>query len=101
MLNAEAAVETPKAERYLKALCNHFSHKVTAEYADNHGKVQFGFGWCEMDATPNALNIQIRAENEENLARVKYVIADHLERFSGDEALKIQWIDLYINRGKA
>jgi len=93
MLNAQATVETPKAERYLKALCNHFSHKVTAEYNDNHGTVQFGFGTCEMDATPGELAIRIQAEDEVNFTRVKYVVADHLERFSGEDALKVLWVD--------
>jgi hypothetical protein len=93
MLTAQAKVETEKAERYLKALCNHFNKRVTAKYGDNHGSVQFGFGNCQMDADANALVIRIQAEDDENFARVKYVVADHLERFSGDDALQIQWME--------
>jgi len=91
MLNAQATVQTPKASRYLKALCNHFNRKVTAEYDDNHGTVQFGFGTCEMDADDQQLVIRVQAEDDENFARVKYVVSDHLERFSGDEGLRVQW----------
>ena len=90
---ANAQVETPKAERYMKALCNHFSHKVTAEYTDQRGNVQFGFGSCEMNADANTLVVRIEADDVENFGRVKQVIADHLERFSGDEALKLEWSD--------
>ncbi len=79
--------------RYLKALCNHFSHKVTAEYTDNHGSVQFSIGTCEMDANANELDFQVQADDAEKLEQVKAVVADHLERFSGDDALKIQWRD--------
>lgn len=93
MLSAQAKVETEKAERYLKALCNHFNRKVTAEYTDNHGTVQFGFGYCEMDADTQSLIIRIQADNDENFARVKYVVSDHLERFSGDEGLKVNWVE--------
>lgn len=93
MLHAQATVDTTKASRYLKALCNHFNRKVTAEYDDNHGKVQFGFGDCEMDADGHSLVIRIQADNDENFARVKYVVSDHLERFSGEEALQTEWID--------
>jgi hypothetical protein len=93
MLKAHAQVETPKAERYLKALCNHFSHKVTAEYDDRHGTVQFGFGTCEMDADGHLLRLHVGAVDAENFTRVKAVVADHLERFSGDEALRVTWQD--------
>lgn len=91
--SAQAQVVTPKAERYLKALCNHFSHKVTATYDNNQGQVQFGFGYCEMEADSNQLNFRIQADDAENFERVKYVVSDHLERFSGDEALKVLWVD--------
>lgn len=92
MLKAQAQVETPKAERYLKALCNHFSHKVQAEYQDTHGTVNFGFGGCEMDAQDGRLAFRIQADDAETLERVKYVVADHLERFSGDEKLQLEWV---------
>ncbi len=90
---AEATVETVKAVRFMKALCNHFGHKVTAEYTDQQGNVQFGFGHCEMSADENALSFRITADTEENFTRVKHVIADHLERFSGEDALKVEWVD--------
>lgn len=90
---AKSHVTTDKAQRYLKALCNHFNRKVTAEYTDNHGTVQFGIGFCEMNATDDALVIRIQAEDEEKLSQVKYVVADHLERFSGEDRLQVQWLD--------
>jgi hypothetical protein len=91
MYISHATVQTHKASRYLKALCNHFNRKVTAVYDDNHGSVQFGFGNCEMDATDTALVIHIQSDTDENFTRVKYVVADHLERFSGDEQLRVEW----------
>lgn len=91
MHRAHTTITTPKAARYLKALCNHFSHKVTAEYTDNDGTVQFGFADCTMQATDYTLTIHVEAETDENFGRVKYVVSDHLERFSGDEALKVIW----------
>lgn len=91
MFKANMQVQTPKATRYLKALCNHFNRKVTAEYSDQHGTVQFGFGYCEMDATDDLLSIRVQAEDEENFTRVKYVVADHLERFAADDELQLTW----------
>lgn len=94
MMNAHANVATTKASRYLKALCNHFNRKVVAGYNDNHGTVQFGFGYCEMTAEEDQLIIQIQADDEESFARVKYVVSDHLERFASDEGLQIIWQEM-------
>lgn len=93
MLTAEATVYTSKASRYLKALCNHFDRKVDATYDDNHGKVQFGFAYCELDANDETLEIRIKAQSEDNFARVKHVVGDHLERFSGKDALQVHWVE--------
>jgi len=93
MLFAQGQVKTQKAQRYLKALCNHFSHKVQATYNDDRGRVDFGFGRCEMWAEAETLTFQIQAEDTDGFARVKDVVAGHLERFSGDEALQVMWID--------
>ncbi|PJF29924.1 MAG: DUF2218 domain-containing protein [Phototrophicales bacterium] len=93
MRYAQAVVRTSKASRYLKALCNHFDRKVTATYDDNRGWVQFGFGECRMDADDTQLVFGIRAEDDEHFARVMYVVKDHLERFSGDEGLQVDWVE--------
>jgi len=94
MLSAKSTVQTEKASRYLKALCNHFDRKVTAEYDDNQGNVDFGFGHCQMIADETSLSVSIQADDEEQFGRVKFVVADHLERFSGDEALKLEWVEV-------
>jgi hypothetical protein len=90
---SQGQVDTPKAVRYLKALCNHFERKVTASYTDNHGQVQFSIGNCEMDADDQGMRFSAEADTAENLEGVKGVISSHLERFTGEDALKIQWVD--------
>lgn len=91
MLSAQASVLTPRASRYLKALCNHFDRKVTAEYDDNRGTVNLGFGTCQMVAEADSLVIRVQADDEQNFTRVKYIVSDHLTRFSGEEALHVEW----------
>lgn len=86
-----AVVETSKASRYLKALCNHFNRKVTARYTEHEGHVAFPFGECEMKATETTLHFEVRAESEGMLNRTKAVVGDHLIRFSQKEALRIHW----------
>lgn len=90
--HAHARVQTPKASRYLKALCNHFSRKVTASYDDENGRVEFPFGDCTFHAEPDVLLISVSAASNGLLAQVKDVVADHLIRFSQEEC-EVNWID--------
>ena len=87
-------MNTTKASRYLKALCNHFDRKANARYDDSSGHVQFPFGECTLRATEDALLIQVVAESETMLARVKHVVADHLVRFGVNEELVVNWVDV-------
>lgn len=91
MLKAQAVIETSKASRYLKALCNHFDRKVSAQYTDSQGTVEFGFADCKMKAVDNTLIIDVQAENDDNFNRVKFVVGDHLIRFSSQEIQDVNW----------
>lgn len=92
-MNAETQVKTEIAPKYLKWLCGHFNLKAQAEYDETHGTVQFEFGTCEMQAKGDALWIQVSAEDEESLKRIKYVVGDHLEHFGRKESIQVSWID--------
>jgi uncharacterized protein len=87
-------IETNKAERLMKALCNHFARKITARYEGNKGYIEFGDGKCEITAASNTLTLQVEAENADNLSRVAHVVADHLLRFAPGEDIQINWKDL-------
>ena len=50
-----AIIETDKAERLMKALCNHFARKITARYEGDKGYIEFGDGKCEITATSSTL----------------------------------------------
>ena len=90
---ATASVQTDKSLRYLKALCNHFNRKVEANYSGNLGKVTFPFGQCVMEATEDALLIDVSAANDEWFERTKFVVADHLIRFGEKDDLTVEWAD--------
>lgn len=89
-----ATVETEKAERLMKALCNHFARKTTAGYEGNQGHIQFRDGRCDLTATASTLTLQLEADNLESLARVERVAVDHLLRFAADEDLQISRQDM-------
>jgi hypothetical protein len=82
-------IETNKAERLMKALCNHFARKIKAGYEGDRGYVQFQDGICELTATSDALNLQVQAGNAEQLSRLKGVVVDHLLRFTLGKTFKL------------
>lgn len=88
-----AVVPTPRASRYMTRLCKHFAHKAEVEIDESRAQVAFVFGNCRMRAEADRLLIDCQAEAGEATKRLRFVIADHLERFSGEEALQVVWQD--------
>ncbi|AJE16662.1 DUF2218 domain-containing protein [Stutzerimonas balearica] len=88
-----AQVPTPRAARNMTRLHKHFAHKAEVWADETAAKVAFAFGECRMHAEAERLLIDCQAEAGEAERRLRFVIADHLKRFSGDEALEVQWRD--------
>lgn len=93
MLRYHAQVGTPRASRNLTRLCKHFRHKVSVDYDERRARIEFPFGRCRMEATPDSQRIDCAAEPGPADARLRFVLEDHLLRFSGEEALRIDWRD--------
>jgi len=88
------SIETSKAERLMKALCNHFAQRMPAKYEGDKGTIEFPGGKCEISATPDTLTVQVEAENADNLSRLEEVVVDHLLRFTPGENFEFTWKDL-------
>ena len=88
-----SSIETNKAERMMKALCNHFARKITAKYEGDKGYIEFGDGKCEITATSSTLTLRVEAENADSLARVVRVVVEHLLRFTPEDNFQISWRD--------
>jgi uncharacterized protein len=86
-----ATIETSKAERLMKALCNHFARKITARYEGDTGSIEFRDGKCELIATSSTLKLQAEAETADGLEHVKQAVENHLQRFTPDEEIPISW----------
>jgi predicted peptidase len=86
-----ACIETNKAERLMKALCNHFARKIIARYEGDKGYIEFGDGKCEITASTVTLTLQVEAENVDSLSRVEHVVVEHLLRFTPGEDIQINW----------
>lgn len=100
--HATASVPTAKGGKYLRQLCNHWSHSLTVEQDGDHATVSFprdsrgadfpGDGLATFDASEDALNVRIDATSAEQLDGLKGAVARHLDRFAFREApLAFDW----------
>ncbi len=88
---AIAHVPTGSASRYLGQLCKHFAHKIPVMHDSAHGRIDFDFGSCELEAGKEALTLRVSAASEASLGQTEDVIARHLERFAFRDELKVSW----------
>jgi uncharacterized protein len=88
MMIVEGSAPTNRAERYLKQVLTHFSHKIDVELAEGRGSAAFEAGRAELTATPEALVVRIEAEDGDRAATVQRVIVSHAERFGERDGLK-------------
>jgi hypothetical protein len=86
-----AMIETNKAARLMKALCNHFARKITARYEGDKGFIEFKDGKCELTSTSSMLKFQVQAETFEGLDHVKRAVTKHLEHFTPGEEIQFSW----------
>jgi hypothetical protein len=84
-------LETTRAERLMKALCNHFARKVFARYEGNEGYIDFGDGECGIRVTPGMMQFQAQAETAEGLEHVKRAVSKHLGHFTPGEEIQLTW----------
>jgi uncharacterized protein len=86
-----ATIETDKAERLMKALCNHFARKITARYEGDKGYIEFGGGKCEITATSSTLKFLAESETTDGLDHVKRAVEKHLLRFTPEDNYHFHW----------
>ena len=113
MLTAEARVETERASRYLDQLCRHAQqmgrhphyrprahgdgdthrppevHHVA--WSDTGGTVRLSLGQWTLRATPDALVLHVEAANEEDLRRMRDLIAARVEEIARRDHLAVAW----------
>ncbi|MCA1909258.1 MAG: DUF2218 domain-containing protein [Magnetospirillum sp.] len=90
-LTASAAIPTAAASRYLSQLCKHFAHKIPVEHDAVSGRADFPWGSCRLAAQDGVLRLELDAQDELSLARIKAVVEDHLVRFAWRESLTVAW----------
>ncbi len=86
-----AKVATENACSYLRKLCQHWSHKFTASFDDQHGKIELPAATCILDAADDRLDVRLELKQEADQARLEKVVEEHLQRFGFRETLVFAW----------
>jgi hypothetical protein len=84
-------VATSRAQRYVKQLVSHFGTKVTTELTDSGGILQFDFGRCDLEVTPDGIRLLATCDDPDQLPTVADVVGRHLERFGAADQLTVTW----------
>ena len=92
VISQDGAAGTPHAQRYLKQLGKHWSHRFKVVEENGVVLVDFGEGSSvTMSATDRQMSFSICGELEE-LAILRNVVEEHVNRFAFKEgALRYSW----------
>lgn len=90
-LTATTHVATATPARYIGRLCKHFAHKIPVSFDQQQGRIEFAFGLALLAAEDDGLRLSVHAEEQEQLAKLQHVVANHFERFAWQEALTLDW----------
>jgi len=90
-----AHVPTGSASRYLQQLAKHWSHKMTVVVTPEEATIDFPNGArLTMAAAPGTLDVVLTVPADGDVARMRDVVASHLDRFAFREApLQFDWRD--------
>lgn len=89
MVVREARIVATHADKLMRKLCKHFGHKVSAEFNDVEGKVDFQPGRCVLRAGDDEL--VLRVDDDEGAARACAILDAHLPRFLDDPSFRAEW----------
>ncbi len=85
--SATATIATAHGSRYLQQLAKHWSHKLEVTFDATQATIRFPNGVvASLEAGDAALLARLDAPDPETLARMKGVLAEHLDRFAFREA---------------
>ncbi|WP_027897491.1 DUF2218 domain-containing protein [Zestomonas thermotolerans] len=91
LLSATSHVATATPARYIARLCRHFAHRLPVQFDDCHGRIQFDFGLCLLQADDRGLALRVDAPDGQALAKLKHIVGTHFERFAWRDQLNLEW----------
>ncbi|WP_159976009.1 MULTISPECIES: DUF2218 domain-containing protein [unclassified Novosphingobium] len=92
MNTIEANVKTASGGKYVKQLCNHWSHKLETQVEGDTGTVTFPTAVATMAADDSGIAIAITGADSDEVEKLTGVVANHIDRFAFREApLTYEW----------
>ena len=93
MFHATTTFPLTDPMRLILRLCKHWAHKITTEYSDNEGSVDFGDQkTAKLYANNGTLTIKISTPTFEDLEKIQYVVDSHIVRMIPEaEITEIKW----------
>ena len=89
---AKASVPTTDGPKYVQQLCKHWSHRLEVDLSEGKGLVRFPAAVVTLEAGADALMVTIEGEENQEVERLKGVVATHLDRFAFREPpLRFDW----------
>ena len=90
-VSSSARIKASNPPRLILRLCKHWGHKFPVSFDERQGDVQLSIGRCLMQAQEGELEVRLESSDAEQLQKLEQVVADHLQRMAGAEALSIEW----------
>lgn len=95
MLHLKGEYKTENASKYLQQLCKHFGHKITVEFDETAGRIEFAFSEAKLSADDQALHVDFAELPEDSAERARHVIDSHLKRFAFREEFEaMEWSEV-------
>jgi hypothetical protein len=88
---SRAEVRTAHAVLYLRELCDHWAHRFTVEWDDEHGKIKLDRAYCTLMSSPAALSVYLEVEDAADQDDLEKLVADRLRHIGSQEELEFHW----------
>lgn len=84
-----AIIQAENSRRLMNRLAKHWGHKFPVKVGEDEGEIELPMGICRLRCS-DKLTVELESDAEQ-MPRLQKVVADHLERMAGKEALVIEW----------
>jgi hypothetical protein len=92
MMKISGEAATPDAQRIIRRLCRHWSHKYATQFDDHAGTVQLNDVLVTMRAEPDRVCVTLENPQGDVPLRLTGVVAEHMQRMVGaDPPLDVRW----------
>ncbi|MCC2095275.1 MAG: DUF2218 domain-containing protein [Hyphomicrobiales bacterium] len=83
MPSSTARITSASSRKYMIQLCKHWSHKLTVEWDERNGRIEFDPSRkCLLQTDGDHLDLRVETASGEELERTQNTVVNHLKRFA-------------------